>query len=98
MAGTTGALRDPEREPPLRLLDRAVDVLALLQGQRPGAAARALHARLLRHAGPGEPEARRLRVVLDDERVLAVRQRLHGLAVEPQRDEHVADGALQHLP
>src|SRR3954465_12551765 len=97
MAGTTAALRDLERRPPLRMRDRAVDVLALLQRERPRAAAGALHARLLRDAGAREPEAVGLRVVLDDDGVLPVRQRPDGLAVEAQRDEHVPDRPLEHL-
>src|SRR4051794_38058133 len=97
MAGTTEALRDLERRPPLRMRGCAVDVLALLQRERPRAAARALDARLLRDAGAREPEAVGLRVVLHDDGVLPGRERSDALAVEPQRDEHVADRPLEHL-
>src|SRR3954467_696200 len=97
MARTTEALRDLQRGPPLRMRDGGVDVLALLQRERPRAAAGALDARLLRDARAREPEAVGLRVVLHHDGVLPVGQRSDALAVEPQRDEHVADRPLEHL-
>src|SRR2546422_813223 len=77
---------------------RAVRVLALFERERPRAPARAVHARALAHAWAHELEARRFRVVADDDRVLPGGQARTHFAVEPQRDEPLAEGRLERLP